>query len=272
MKKHRLPSLGLFVIAILLLSCTPFSFLDSWFPTRSPTPTATHTPTMTPTATRTPTITPTFTNTPVPTNTNTPTNTPTETPVPTVTSTPTITPTPTFDFPEGTVNVGQGFCRYGPDTAYLHAHGLFQGDHVQIGGRNYSSTWLLVLPDNLGWHCWAAASLFNITGDISTLVVQTVNLPLSGFTGPPTGVTAVLNGNTVTISWNQDTYVGPQDRRGYLLEVYVCQNGVYFWDAIQTDNTSITIQDDNNCAGTSSGTLRIAEKHGYSEAVNIPWP
>jgi hypothetical protein len=65
------------------------------------------------------------------------------------------------------------------------------------------------------------------------------------------------------------------DDRGYLLELFVCQNTVYIW---WTDSypdqftTSYTVKDEAGCAQPSSGKLYTVEKHGFSEAVNIPWP
>jgi hypothetical protein len=143
---------------------------------------------------------------------------------------------------------------------------------VTIGGRNIYGGWLLVMPDDQEIWCWAAQSLFDISGDINTVVVQDTRLPITTFSGPPTGVSATREGDQVTIRWNAANHIPPEDRRGYLLEVFLCQNGVYFWQATQTDNTQITLQDDQSCTQPAKGTLRIAEKHGYSDPVEIPWP
>lgn len=221
-----------------------------------------------------PTLTVEATNTQPPTEAPAPTDTPLPAPSEALesTSAPTETPQDGFVFPEGIVNVANGFCRYGPSTAYLHSHGLAAGDHVIIGGRNIYGGWLLVKPDNLDRYCWAAQSLFDITGDISTVIVQDVRLPITTFANPPTGVQASRDGNQVTVSWASASYIPPEDVRGYLLEVFLCQVGNYFWQAIQTDNTQITLQDDNDCSQASMGQLRIAEKHGYTDPVQIPWP
>ncbi len=263
--KHRATWISISLIMILasMLAC-------SYPPEKYFTPT----PTNTPAPTNTPTRIPTATHTATPTNTATPlpTDTPTITPTPTITETPTVTPTPTFAFPTGIVNVERGFCRYGPDTAYLYSHELNQGDPVEIRGRNYSSGWVYVKPDNLDRHCWAAASLFDITGDVKSVVVQYTNLPKSTFAKPLAGVSASRDGNQVTISWNPSSYLSVDKERGYLLEVYICQNGLYFWDAIHTEKSKITLQDDNNCSQPSSGIILNAEKHGYSDPVTIPWP
>jgi hypothetical protein len=217
-------------------------------------------------ATQTPSLTP----SPSATLTATITRTPTITQTPTITSTPTITPTPTFDFPDGVVKEEQAFCRYGPGKAYLHAHSLVKGDHLLIQGRTSSGSWLWVQPDELTWHCWAAASVMEITGSIKNLRVQPIVLPITTFAGPPNNVRAVRNGNEVTVSWDL-VPLSVDKNRGYLLDVKLCQNGASFWGAYQTMDTSYTFSDDPACGG-SGGTLRTAEKHGYSETVPIPWP
>lgn len=264
-----------FLLSILFLSLLVCS-------TPLPTATPTSLPPMSETPQATLTAGPTLTETPSPTETITPSETPTPTPTSTATPSPTLSPTATAsptetltstpDVPQGSVNVAQAFCRYGPGTAYLYSHELNQGDHVLIDGRNYSGTWLWVQPEDLDRHCWSAASNFDLIGDPMTAPVVQPLLPKSSFVNPPTGVEARRDGNQVTIEWDAADYIPVEDRRGYLLEVYVCQNGLYFWMALQTDKTILTIQDDQDCAQPSSGLLYIAEKHGYSEPVAIPWP
>jgi hypothetical protein len=92
--------------------------------------------------------------------------------------------------------------------------------------------------------------------------------------GPPTGVTAVRNGNEVTVSWNQVQMTKDKDR-GYLLELFVCQDTIYYWwtDSYpDQDSTSYTVRDEAGCVQPSSGKLYTVEKHGFSEPAMIPWP
>lgn len=220
--------------------------------TPTPVPSETHAPTLTETATATLTATVTLTST--------------------ETLTPTITPTPTFALPEGVVIVAQAFCRFGPGKAYLSANDLVAGDQVIVGGKDISGFWLYVNPLRIGRYCWSAASNFEITGDLKTVIVQQTRLPLSGFVNPPTGVSATRNGSEVTISWSPADYIPVGDRRGYLLELYLCQNGFVGFYAYATEKTSFTVTDESGCSQTSSGLLYIAEKHGYSESTLIPWP
>lgn len=259
----------LFVLILFVSGCNPsgsLSFLAT------PTPTPTNTATITPTATATETPTPTFTATHTSTATLTPTETSTSTitPTPTETETPTITPSPTFDFPSAVVQM-QANCRYGPGTAYLYSHGLYTGDKVEIHGRNYSGTWVWIQPENLNRHCWAAASVMEITGDIRTVTtVQTV-LPKTTFVGPANNVQAVRNGSQVTVSWDH-VQLSEDKFRGYLLEVTSCENTSLIWQAVQTNNNSYTFIDTQDCVSPAGGVVIVAEKHGYTDPVEIPWP
>lgn len=218
---------------------------------------------------------PTFTFTPTDTLTPTLTTTPTETLTPTMTFTPTVTATATFTFPSVTVNK-QAHCRYGPSVAYLHAADLYDGDTGTVRGRYIYSKWLYVKFDKLNYFCWVAPSVVDVVGDISMIDYKELYLQSIGSNmyGPPTGVAAVRNGNKVTISWNR-VEMTLDDDRGYLLELFVCQNGAYIW---WTDSypdqytTSYTVRDDAGCAVQSSGKLYTVEKHGFSQPAIILWP
>ena len=201
--------------------------------------------------------------------------TPTETLTPTVTFTPTITTTPTFAFPTATVNK-QAHCRYGPSVAYLHAADLYSGDVGTVHGRYVYSNWLYIKFDKLDYFCWVAPSVVDVVGNLSTVALKELNLQSIGSNqyGPPKGITAVRDGNKVTISWNQVHMTKDKDR-GYLLELFVCQDTIYEW---WTDSypdqytTSYTVKDEAGCAQPSSGKLYTVEKHGFSEPAVIPWP
>ena len=225
----------------------------------------------TPTTTTMITATSTFTETPEA------THTPTKTLTPTRASTPTAaqTATPTFAFPTVTVNK-QAHCRYGPSVAYLHAADLYPGDTGTVRNRYIYSNWLYVKFDKLNYFCWVAPSVVDVVGDVSTVAYKELNLQSIGSNmyGPPQNVTAVRNGNEVTISWDQVSMT-PDDDRGYLLELFVCQDTIYKW---WTDSypdqytTSYTVRDEAGCAQPSSGKLYTVEKHGFSEPAIIPWP
>jgi hypothetical protein len=219
----------------------------SWTATSAPTFTLTPTETLTPAVTFTPTITPTFT----------------------------VTATPTFAFPTVTVNK-QAHCRYGPSAAYLHAADLYAGDKGTVRGRFIYSKWLYVKFDKLDYFCWVAPSVVDVVGDISTVGYKELDLQSIGSNqyGPPKNVTAVRDGDQVTISWDRVQMTTDKDR-GYLLELFVCQNGNYLWWTDSYDNqysTSYTVKDEAGCPEPSSGKLYTVEKHGFSEPVDIAWP
>jgi len=222
-----------------------------------------------------------WTDTPTPTFTPTETFTPTATFTPTITLTPTITPTstitatPTFSFPSVTVNK-QAHCRYGPSVAYLHAADLYPGDVGTARNRYVNSNWLYVKFDKLNYFCWVAPSVVDVVGDVKTLAFKELNLQSIGSNmyGPPNNVTATRAGNKVTITWDQ-VKMTTDDDRGYLLELFVCQDTVYYWwtDSYSDQfTTSYTVKDEAGCAQPSSGKLYTVEKHGFSEPAIIPWP
>ena len=165
----------------------------------------------------------------------------------------------------------QAFCRYGPGKAYLYSHGLDAGDRVLLDGRNYNGNWLWVQPENLNRHCWAAASVMEIHGEIALLHQVTTKLPYSTLYGPPQRVEAVRFGSVVTIAW-EAVWMTQDDYRGYLIEANVCQGGQRIPFAMHVDGTSTEVIDEPGCSGISSGKLYTVEKHGYTDPVLIPWP
>jgi hypothetical protein len=68
------------------------------------------------------------------------------------------------------------------------------------------------------------------------------------------------------------------DDRGYFLELWVCQGGNHVWvvaNRLSLPNqysTQYTVTDELGCSEQSHGEIRTAEKHGYTDAVPIPWP
>ncbi|MGZ9164691.1 MAG: hypothetical protein ACXW4U_05885 [Anaerolineales bacterium] len=213
------------------------------------------------------------------TETKTPTPTltviPSKTLTPTLVWTPTITATSTFAFPTVTVNK-QAHCRYGPSVAYLHAADLYPGDVGTVQGRYIYGNWLYIKFEKLKYFCWVAPSVVDVIGDASIVAYKELNLQSIGSNmyGPPKNVTAVRDGNKVTINWEQ-VKMTTDDDRGYLLELFVCQDTIYKW---WTDSypdqftTSYTVTDETGCAQPSSGKLYTVEKHGFSEPAIIPWP
>ena len=130
--------------------------------------------------------------------------------------------------------------------------------------------------DKLNYFCWVAPSVVDVVGDISKIRYTELHLQTIGSNryGPPTGVTAIRDGSRVTISWNQVKMTKDKDR-GYLLELFVCQDGNYLWWTDSYPNqfsTSYTVKDEARCSEPSSGLLYTVEKHGFSTPAVIPWP
>lgn len=243
--------------ALLLAGCDSVAQILS-----TPTPTVTDTPT--PTSTPTATLTPTATYTP------TVTLTPTVTPTPTITLTPTVTLTPTFDFPDVTVKT-QAHCRYGPNTAYLHAGDLYPGDHGLVWNRNFDGSWLWVRFDKLWYACWVAASVVTVDGNVFSVVTYMNPLPKSTLYGPPDWVRAERQGNDVVVTWAK-VNMTVDDDRGYFLDVTVCQSGNLIDLKAATMDTTYSFTDEPGCSGASGGQVYTVEKHGYTAPADIPWP
>jgi hypothetical protein len=239
-------------------------------PTLTPTSSATSTVTVTPAPTDTPTPTFTATHTATITLTPTVTLTPTITTTPTRTSTPTFTPSPTRDYPDVVVKE-QANCRYGPSVAYLYRWGLYEGDTAEVHGRNWNGTWYWIKPFNLERHCWASEIVFKERIDPKTVPFVQHVLPKTTFAGPPSHVKARRDGNQVIITWESVT-LSDDKRRGNLLEVTQCINGGLIFQPYHTDESTITVQDDPGCDKPSGALLYTAEKHGYSDPVQVPWP
>jgi hypothetical protein len=261
----RLAILSVIILTLLLSACTPA------IPTPAPSATALPPTALAPSQMPEASATPSATLTPLPTITRTPTVTLT----PTITPTPSITPSPTFDFPDVAVNM-QAHCRYGPSTAYLHAADLYSGDRGVVWGRFAHSGWLWVRFEKLWYPCWVAPSVVDVTGDLSLIRYTEPDLMKVGSNmyGPPQKVQATRNGDQVTITWKR-VGMTEDDDRGYFIEAYVCQDGVYrWWTASLPDQyaTSYTVQDEPGCKHASRGEIRSVEKHGYSEPAIIPWP
>ena len=242
-------------LAVLLAACSPSLSQPAPSPTSAPSPTQTTAHASTQTVAPAPTS--------------------TITAAPTITFTPTISPTPTFAFPSVTVNK-QAHCRYGPSVAYLHAADLYAGDKGTVRGRHPYSSWLYIKFDKIDYFCWAAPSVVDVVGDVSILHTTEPNLPTIGYNayGPPRGVTAVRDGAQVTISWNQ-VKMTRDDDRGYLIEAFVCQDGLYLWWTFSYPDqfkTSYTVKDEAGCPEASYGQIYTVEKHGYSKPRDIPWP
>ena len=256
MKKSALPFL--FITAIILTSCGPSETEIATMTALAwtATPTATHTPMPTETPTPTPTSTP----------------APTLSPTPEVTSTPTETPTPEAPTAKALMNA---FCRWGPGESYRDSGKLFKKDtDAAIEGKRVTGggTWYLIRMMDAKWSCWVHSTTFEIIGDASAIRLKPVYVPENSSVPSPSGISASRSGDKVTISWSTAPSAPELE---YLFEGVVCTSGGYLLEvAYNTTKTSMTLTDAQTCNGAiaSFGTLRMANKLGYSKAVKIPWP
>ncbi len=166
---------------------------------------------------------------------------------------------------------------------YLWQIGLFKGDTGKVVGRSPYNNWLYVLMDEYyssnghNRYCWIPGSQLDIVGDVKTVIVQDVRLPMSqtGFYSTPPWVEAVRDGDSVHITWGE-VWMTEDDDRGYFLDLMVCQNGFQTWvpkHLLNQNDTEFTVEDDANCSQYSGGTLYAVEKHGYiPPGIKIDWP
>ena len=229
-------------------------------------PSATHTPTDTP-------IPPTATETPLPTFTDTPLSTDT----PTETCTPTITPT--YAILRGKVIPERANCRYGPGAAYLYKYGLVGGSNLEIIGRDQLGTWVLIQAIGGDNACWVKAELMEINDDVISLepldphIVQA----WSPYYAPLTNVSASrdeTNPSKVTMFWSPLVLRAGDDAEQvpYVVEAWVCQDGEIVFTPIGAYQTVAEVIDEPGCEEPSHGRVLAAEKHGYTQPVEIPWP
>lgn len=206
----------------------------------------------------------------IPADSPTPPHTPTMTPTPT--NTPTITPAPTYAILRGKV-LELSNCRYGPGAPYLYKYGLLKGNVLEIIGRNERGTWAYVQAIGGSNPCWVKASLMEIKGDVMSVAPVYPPLPKSPYYPPPAGVLGARKGNEVEISWNDiPLRAGDEEGFHYLIEAWLCQDGQLIFTPVGTDELAVILTDAPGCSEPSHGRLYTAEKHGYSNWVEIPWP
>lgn len=200
---------------------------------------------------------------------------PTVTPSPS--STPTMTPVPTYIKLRGEVIVDQAVCHYGPGAPYLYKYGVYRGSNLEIIARIQLGKYLEVQAIGGTNPCWLNPDYLKIKGDIQNLrplSPDEVKLPQSPYYGPLTGVSARRDGDAVTIFWNGLKLRAGDDseQTPYLIEAWVCQAGEILFNPVGSYKTAVKIADEQGCAEPSHGRIYAAEKHGYTRAVEIPWP
>lgn len=185
----------------------------------------------------------------------------------------TFTPIPTYTILRAQVLVRSN-CRYGPGAPYLYKYGLVPGSNLEVIGRNDLGTWILVRAIGGTNPCWVKASLMDIKGDVLSVEPTYIPLPQSPYYAPLRGVIAQRDGDAVTISWRAVQF-RPGDETAsppYLVEAWVCRGGKIIFIPVGIYQNTVVIQDEAGCQEPSRGQVLLAEKHGYTRPVEVPWP
>lgn len=200
---------------------------------------------------------------------------PTETFTPIPTETP--TPIPYVDSLKATVTSDKLVCRYGPGANYLYLIAFNKTTPLRLIGRAPGNAWVLV--ENEPQRCWVNSEFVETQGDLITLkpmYPDGYKIPVSPYYGPTTVLTAVREGNTVTVTW-KEIIVSPgkyedENMFPYIVEVWRCENGEIIFDTLGSRVPFISFEDQTGCAEPSHGRVYIQEKHGYAGPADIPWP
>jgi len=258
---------------------TPSLAPPSLAPVFTPTILASPLDMLSPTSTKTlipPTETPSLT--PQPTLTDTPTITPSSTPTPTQTPTDTTTPTitPTWAVLRGKVIPERANCRYGPGAPYLYKYGLVGGSNLEIIGRNALGTWILIQAIGGSNPCWVKTNLMEIRGEVMGVapVDPDIIQAWSPYYAPLTNVSAIREGDKVTVSWSPLVLRAGDDaeQTPYVLEAWICQEGELVFIPVGAYTTAVEVTDEQGCPEPSHGQVLAAEKHGYTRPSEVPWP
>jgi hypothetical protein len=164
---------------------------------------------------------------------------------------------------------------------YLSKYGVVKGSNLQIIGRNEGTNgvWLYVEAIRSKNPCWVNAKVMKVGGqiaDLEPMYPEKAPLPKSPDYHAPTGVTAVRQGDQVTISWDFTTPIPPGMRESekspyYLVELWTCQKGQIVFTPIGAYDSTVTITDEPGCSAPSHGQVFLSDVDGYDGPSEIPW-
>jgi hypothetical protein len=157
---------------------------------------------------------------------------------------------------------------------YLFKFSVF--GKIEVIGRMEGSSWLLVRAIGGKNSCWVNGEYMTLEGDVANLEPKDphIVLPWSPYYGPLTSVSAVRNGDVVTVFWDP-LYLRAGDSAlqvPYVVEAWVCQNGEFVFSPVGAYTFAAKVIDEPGCSELSHARVFAAEKHGYTKWVNIPWP
>jgi hypothetical protein len=202
------------------------------------------------------------------------TSTPNTTPTPTPSATPTPTIQPTYAFLRANVIPERLSCRFGPGVMYLFEFSVY--GKIEVIGRMEGSSWVLVRAIGGKNSCWVNGDYLELLGEKAVLEPKDphVVLPWSPYYGPLTGVSAVREGDTVTVFWDP-LYLRAGDdslQVPYVVEAWVCQDGEFVFSPVGAYVLAAEVRDEPGCEEESHGRVFAAEKHGYTQWIKIKWP
>jgi hypothetical protein len=114
----------------------------------------------------------------------------------------------------------------------------------------------------------------DVKGDVMAVAPTYIPLPASPYYAPLSGVSAYREGQDVVISWNPFALRAGDETASppYLVEAWVCLEGQLVFTPIGSYTETVRIKDEAGCSEVSHGRVYLVEKHGYTRAVEIPWP
>lgn len=244
-------------------------FMETPIPTIALSETISATPSSTSTETSPPS--PTFTPSPSPTFTPSPSHTPTPSP------SPTFTPLPTYVKFRGKVIIDQAVCHYGPGAPYLYKYGVYKGSNLEVLRRVQGGNYIEIQAIGGNNPCWVKIDYLELKGnfaDLEPVRFDQVKLPMSPYYAPPTGASALRNGNTVTFAWHPLVLRAGDDseQTPYILEAWVCQGKEMVFLPLGSYQTTVEVIDEPGCSEPSRARLLAAEKHGYTRPVELTIP
>ena len=189
---------------------------------------------------------------------------------------PTVTITQTKISQSDPTNIGYGlmkaYCRLGPNKAYIpSAHSLEENSKAIIEGWHSTNDgkWYWIQIENADTHCWVHSSTIRLDIDPQILPYKIPKIPTNNAVPEPRGIKATRKDDRVILSWFASD---DAPELGYLIEAGVCYDGYMINAVFYTEATSISIRYDTKCNSKSFGSLRVKNKLGYSNAVEIEWP
>jgi hypothetical protein len=157
---------------------------------------------------------------------------------------------------------------------YLFKYSVF--GNIELIGRMEKGTWLLVQAIDGDNPCWVNGEMMEIQGNEAALepVDPHSVLPWSPYYGPLTSVSAVREGDVVTVFWDPLPLRSGDDSEQvpYVVEAWVCINGEIVFSPVGAYALAVEVTDEAGCSEPSHARVFAAEKHGYTQWVEITWP